>query len=84
MTSALPIPPPGFDDLSVEEKLDYVQSLWDRIAAHPNDVPVPEWHERVIAERLAAHRASPEQARSKDEVRADIAEKLKDFRSRRE
>jgi putative addiction module component (TIGR02574 family) len=72
MTSALPIPPPGFDDLSVEEKLDYVQSLWDRIAAHPDDVAVPEWHEHVIEERLEAHRANPERARPKDEVRTEI------------
>jgi hypothetical protein len=27
----VPNPPPGFDDLSVEEKIDYVQSLWERI-----------------------------------------------------
>jgi hypothetical protein len=30
---AVPLPPPGFDDLSVDEKLDYLQSLWERIAA---------------------------------------------------
>jgi putative addiction module component (TIGR02574 family) len=84
MPSPLQIPPPGFDDLSVEEKLDYVQSLWDRIAAHPDDVAVPDWHQRVIAERLAAHRIEPERARPSDEVRSAIGEKLKDFRSRQE
>src|SRR5687768_1986436 len=36
--------PPGFDDLSIDEKLDYVHSLWDRIFAHPEDIPVPDWH----------------------------------------
>jgi hypothetical protein len=30
MPNPVPLPPPGFDDLSVEEKLDYLQSLWDR------------------------------------------------------
>jgi hypothetical protein len=35
---------PGFDDLSVEEKIDYLHSLWDRIAATPETVPVSEWH----------------------------------------
>jgi hypothetical protein len=24
------IPPPGFDELSAEEKLEYVQALWDQ------------------------------------------------------
>ena len=37
-------PPPGFDDLPVEDQIEYVQSLWDRIAAHPDRVPVPQWH----------------------------------------
>jgi len=33
MPKPVPLPPPGFDDLSVDEKIDYLQSLWDRIAA---------------------------------------------------
>jgi hypothetical protein len=35
MAKPVPLPPPGFDDLSVEEKIDYLQSLWNRIAATP-------------------------------------------------
>lgn len=31
-----PVPlPPGFDGLSVVEKIDYLQSLWERVAASP-------------------------------------------------
>ena len=33
-------PPPGFDELTVEEKLDDVQTPWDRVAAEPETVPV--------------------------------------------
>ena len=39
MAKPLPLPPPGFDELSVDEKIDYLQSLWGRIAATPNTVP---------------------------------------------
>lgn len=35
MLNPIPLPPPGFDDLSVEEKLDYLQSLWDRDRRQP-------------------------------------------------
>lgn len=42
MSEPIPSPPPGFDDLSVDERIDYVQSLWDRIPATPEQVPVPE------------------------------------------
>ena len=75
MSRVLPIPPPGFDDLPVEEKLDYVQSLWDRIVIHPEELPVPDWHRQIVEERLAAHRADPEAARPWDEVRQEVSEK---------
>lgn len=48
-------PVPGFDDLSVEEKVDYLQALWGRIVSQPQ-VPVPDWHRGVLAERIATYR----------------------------
>lgn len=56
MSQSIPMPPPGFDSLTVEEQIDYVQSLWDHIATHPEQVPVPDWHRQVLDEEiLAAH-----------------------------
>ena len=78
MSKPIPSPPPGFDDLSVEERIDFVQSLWDRIAATPEQVPIPEWHRRIIQERLASYRANPTAGRPWVDVRADIAGKLRD------
>lgn len=77
MAHNVPNPPPGFDELSVEEKVDYVQSLWDRIAAKPETVPVPGWHLDVIAERLDESRAQPGAGRSWDEVREDLRARLR-------
>ncbi|HEY2975979.1 MAG TPA: addiction module protein [Pyrinomonadaceae bacterium] len=76
MSQALPIPPPGFDALSVDDKIDYVQSLWDRIAARPEDVPVPDWHREIINERLAAHRANNDQGKEWEEVEREITAEL--------
>lgn len=73
----IPDPPPGFDELPVEEKLDYVQSLWDRIAARPDTVPVPDWHLAVIDERLNESRAKPGASRSWDELREELRAKLR-------
>ena len=39
--------------LGPEERIDLLNEAWDAIAAKPEDVPVPEWHLRVIEERLA-------------------------------
>ncbi|MBI3666910.1 MAG: addiction module protein [Acidobacteria bacterium] len=76
MTNKLPLPPPGFDDLPVEDQINYVQSLWDRIAAKPDQVPIPQWHRQVLDERLAAHEANPEVARPWEAVRDEIRSKL--------
>ena len=76
MSQALPLPPPGFDALSVDEQIDYVQSLWDHIAARPEDVPVPNWHREILAERLAAHRADKNQGKNWEEFEKDLTTEL--------
>ncbi|MDA8206547.1 MAG: addiction module protein [Thermaerobacter sp.] len=73
MSTRVPWPPFGFDELSPEEKVDCVQSLWDCMAAADDRVPVPEWHKEVIRQRLADPDASP---REWDQVRDRIARDL--------
>lgn len=34
--------PPGFEQLSKEQQIDYVPQLWDMIIALPDEVPVSE------------------------------------------
>jgi putative addiction module component (TIGR02574 family) len=78
MSKKLPIPPPGFDDLPPDEQIDFVQSLWDRIAATAQQVPVPEWHRQILRERLEAYRANPTAGRPWQAVHLDIKNKLRD------
>ena len=66
--SAVPLPPPGFDRLPVDEQVDYVQSLWDSIAATVDQVPLHEWQQALLSERLAAHQQAPDEARPWREV----------------
>jgi putative addiction module component (TIGR02574 family) len=63
--------PPGFQSLSVKQKLEYVQALWKQIG-DPQDVPSPEWHREIVRQRLAEHRANPEAAIPWDQVRAEL------------
>ena len=83
MAHNLPLPPPGFDDLSVQDQLDYIESLWDRIAANPEQVPLPDWHRQVLDERLAAHETNPIEGKPWDEVREEMRTKLSERKSRR-
>jgi len=69
MSDPVRTPPPGFDELPSEEQIEYVQALWDRVAADPSRVPVPEWHLQELQRRAAAHQADPAAARPWAEVR---------------
>jgi len=80
MKQKVPNPPPGFDELTFDEKLDYVQSLWDRIAARPDTIPVPDWHLDLIDERL---NASGDNSRPWNEVRDELRTRLRERKPRR-
>lgn len=76
MANPVPLPPPGFDDLSVDEKIDYLQSLWDRIAAASETVPVPDWHREIIDERLKDLEAEPSSGDSWEVVQERLRKKF--------
>ena len=42
--------------LSVAEKLALMERLWDDLSRRPENVPAPQWHGDVLAERIAAVR----------------------------
>jgi putative addiction module component (TIGR02574 family) len=73
MATTMLAPPAGFDDLAVEEQIAFVEALWDRIAAKPEQVPVPDWHRDVIDKRLAAR---PTPVREWSEVRDELRAKF--------
>lgn len=77
MSSGLPLPPPGFDDLTVDEKLEYLLSLWDMICADAALIPVPDWHKEVLSERLQQRKASSVDVRDWTDIREELRRGLK-------
>jgi len=71
------LPPAGFDELPVDEQIDYVERLWDRIADAAGAIPTPEWHRDLVRERAAAHRANPDEGSDWASVRERIEERLR-------
>jgi putative addiction module component (TIGR02574 family) len=69
--------PPEFDQASIDERIEFVQDLWDRIAANPDELPIPEEHLRIIEERLRESPTSPESSMSWDEVKAHFRRAIK-------
>jgi putative addiction module component (TIGR02574 family) len=60
--------------LSLTEKLQLVEALWDNIAASAADVPVLDWQKRELAARKAAYTRRPRTGRSWEEVRESIGQ----------
>jgi putative addiction module component (TIGR02574 family) len=75
MSSKVPIPPPGFDELSTDEQIEYIQALWDRITL--NEVNVPDWHMEIVEERLARYSSEGMQGTTFEEFEKELEELLK-------
>ncbi|WP_421717338.1 addiction module protein [Algiphilus sp.] len=60
--------PPEFDEASRDERIAFVEALWNRIAEAPDEVSVPAEHRRILDERLdaAPTGASWEQVRDRE------------------
>jgi len=76
MGQALPIPPPGFDGLSIEEKIEYVQSLWDHITSGVDTIPLTDWQKRLLDERLENLEKNPDAGIPWAQVRDGVLRKL--------
>jgi hypothetical protein len=45
-------PPPGFEQLTKVQQIDYVQQLWDLIVDSEGELPVPDWHLEEVRRRV--------------------------------
>lgn len=69
--------PPEFDDVSSDERIAFVQELWDRIAKDSDRVAVPDEHKRILDERLDAYSSERRPGRPWREVRDELLSKLR-------
>jgi putative addiction module component (TIGR02574 family) len=58
--------------LSVAERLQLVEDIWDSIAAEPGAITLSQEQREELDRRLADHEANPGAGRSWDEVRARL------------
>jgi putative addiction module component (TIGR02574 family) len=67
----------GLDRLSVEERIQLAQEIWDSVAEEPTAVALTEAQKQEIDRRLAAHRADPGAVVSWDTVKARARARLR-------
>ncbi len=64
------------DEMSLYEKLQTMEILWDDLCHHVNDVASPEWHHEVLASREADLHEGKGQFTDWDSAKKDIRESL--------
>lgn len=67
----------GIDRLSVDERIELVQEIWDSVAAEPEAMPLTESQKQEIDRRLAAHREDPDAVVPWDTVKARARARLR-------
>jgi Putative addiction module component len=75
MSSPLQFPPPGFDDLSKEEQLTYVEGLLNYMRG-VDLAEIPKWHLEILEERLARYRANGFEGKSLEEFEQELADEF--------
>ena len=76
MSSKVPFPPPGFDDLSADEQAEYASELWDRVTLREHEISVPDWHMEIVRERMARYERDGMQGISWEELEKELLERL--------
>ena len=62
--------------LSVDERLQLVEALWDSTAEDAEQLPVTDAQRQELERRLADHLANPDQGAHWEDVRARALERL--------
>ncbi len=66
----------GIDRLSVDERLQLVEEIWDSIADEVEASPLTEAQRQEVDRRWAAHMANPQAAVPWEQVKAEILDRL--------
>lgn len=71
MASTLPL-----EKMSVEEKLQAMESLWDDLCSKAGVITSPAWHEDVLAERDATQKRGEDEFEDWEAARRNIRNKV--------
>jgi putative addiction module component (TIGR02574 family) len=58
--------------LPLNEKLQIIEVLWEDLRNQEEAVPVPEWHKKILDERLKAVEEGREEILEWDDIKHDL------------
>ncbi|WP_162136311.1 addiction module protein [Zavarzinella formosa] len=65
----------GIDQLSVEDRLDLIEQIWDSLPETPRAENIPDWHLNELARRRTEALARPGEGRPWREVLDELEAK---------
>ena len=65
------------NEMSLADKLQTMETLWDDLCHRVQDIAVPEWHQEVLAAREADLRDGKDQFSDWESAKETIRESLK-------
>ncbi len=63
---------PQFSEMSIEEKILFLEELWDSLSSNEADIPVPQSHKEELDARLRSYEMNPGQLLSLEELQNRI------------
>lgn len=60
------------ETLSVPERVQLVEDLWDSIARSSEEIPIPQWQKDELTRRRRRYLQNPDSGRTWDQVKEDI------------
>ena len=78
MSSPIQFPPPGFEDVSIDEQLTYVEGLLNYIRGF-DLAEIPKWHLEILEERLARYRANGVEGKTWEEFEQELEDEFEEL-----
>ncbi len=67
----------GLDQLSIEERLEIAEAIWDSVVRDVEASPLPEWQRAELERRMADSVANPDAVRPWADVEAEVLARAK-------
>jgi putative addiction module component (TIGR02574 family) len=62
--------------MSLPQKLELMEALWDNLCREPEKVPSPDWHKEVLEERRHRLASGEEMVSDWEAAKADIRRRI--------
>lgn len=59
-------------EMPIQQRIQFVEDVWDSIAKSPDMVEIPEWHKQELATRLKSYLKNPNEVSTWQNVKKRI------------